>query len=366
VYEISEQPAPALPEMGTRRASPRRMSMARVPSSLIWAVLGLVVVYYVPFAIGGSMLTLLLNSIIAAVAVLGLNVLFGYCGQISIGHAAFLGIGAYTSAILVSDSGLSYPLAILVSMGGAFAVGATVSIPALRLQGLYLALLTLAVGVVFPSIVRRFESITEGDRGMFGVQWKVPAWTGLVGFEGQTIWVFWMSGACLVLACVLVHNMVSSRVGRSLIAIRDHDLAAASAGIPIARTKAMAFGVAGALGALAGGLTAASVGVVTPGQFGLLQSIELLVAVVVGGVASIRGSIYGGLFYVFVPYYASEVTSGELAGAVFAVAIVLALFVAPRGIDGLAVDLWRRVVPRLTGSRVGHTASGNRPSKGNS
>ncbi|GAA1511715.1 branched-chain amino acid ABC transporter permease [Nocardioides humi] len=321
-----------------------RGSLRRVPVGTVLAVVaGLAAVYFVPYVVSGSMLALMLSAVIAAIAILGLNLLFGYCGQISIGHAAFLGIGAYVSAVLVIESGWSYPVAVPVSMLVAFAVGATVSIPALRLKGLYLALLTLAVGVTFPSVVRRLEGITQGDRGMFGVQWRAPSWTGLVGFEGQIIWMFWTAGACLVLSCLVVHNIVSSRIGRSLVAIRDHEVAAASAGVPIARTKAMAFGTAGAFGALAGGLTAASVGVITPSQFGLLQSIELLVAVVVGGAASIRGSLYGGAFYVFIPYYASEVASGELAQAVFAVSILIALFVAPRGVDGLAVDLLRRV-----------------------
>lgn len=346
----------------------RRLGDRGVVRALIFSAIGLVVVYFIPFVVGGSMLALLLNAVVASIAVLGLNLLFGYCGQISIGQAAFLGIGAYVSAILVVDAGWSYPLATLVSMVAAFVVGVVVSIPALRLKGLYLALLTLAVGVVFPSVVRRLEHFTQGDRGMFGVQWRAPSWTGLVGFEGQLIWVFWVAGACLVAACLLMHNLMSSRVGRSLVAIRDNEVAAASAGIPIARTKALAFGVAGALGALAGGLTAASVGVIMPMQFGLLQSIELLVAVVVGGVASIRGSLFGGAFYVFVPYYASELASGELAGAVFALAILVAIFVAPRGIDGLLVDGWRRLRGRSYDRSVTTNAppSSENPSKGTS
>ncbi len=306
---------------------------------LALTVAGLAAVYLAPFVVDTYALVLLTSFTTAAIAIAGLNILFGYAGQISIGHAAFLGVGAYTAAILVDRYGWPYPLAILVAMALAFVLGYLLSIPALRLAGLYLALLTLAIGVVFTCVVRRLSDLTNGDRGMFGVEWDPPAWTGLYGFEGQTIWVFWVSGLCLLIVCVLLYNVATSRVGRSLIAVRDHHLAAASLGVPVARVKAMAFAVAGMLGALAGALTAASVGVLTPDQFGVVRSVELIVAVVVGGVASIRGSLIGALFYVFMPYYASEITSSALSGFIFAVAIVVALFVAPRGVDGALADL---------------------------
>ncbi len=329
---------------------PRRR---RLPAVLCACLL----IYFAPYLLGSFALALLTNVLIAAIAVLGLNVLFGYTGQISIGHAAFLGIGAYTSAVLVERAGFPYPVAIGCAMAAAFLVGMVVAVPALRLKGLYLALLTLALGAVFPGVVRGLAVVTNGDLGMFGVQWRAPGWTGLYGPDGQVIWMFWVSGLCLLVCCVLIANTMASAVGRSLVAVRDNDLAAASAGISVARTKALAFAVAGALGALAGGLSAASVGVLTPGQFGLLQSIELIVAVVVGGVASVRGSVLGGVFYVVVPYYAAEFFSGAFAGVVFAVAIIVVLFFAPHGIDGLLVSVGRR----LRGSTRSSRRSDGRP-----
>lgn len=219
----------------------------------------------------------------------------------------------------------------------AFVVGLIVSIPASRLKGLYLALVTIAVGAVFPGLLRRFSSLTNGDNGVFNLQWQPPSWTGLYGLDGQQIWGFWVSGGCLVVACLVAHNLISSRVGRSLLAVRDHEVAAAATGVRVTTVKALSFAVAGALGALGGALATASIGVITPGQFGLEQSIELLVAMVIGGAATLRGSIIGGAVYVYVPYYTSQVFSGPVSGVLFGAAIIVAVFLTPNGIDGLLV-----------------------------
>ncbi len=315
--------------------------LARVRRTAPWsvgaAVIGLVVVYYVPYVVPAYQLALLASAAAAAVAILGLNILFGYTGQISVGHAAFFGLGAYGAGILVSRFGWPYPLSILASMVMAFVVGLIVSIPASRLKGLYLALVTIAVGAVFPGLLRRFSSLTNGDNGVFNLQWQPPSWTGLYGLDGQQIWGFWVSGGCLVVACLVAHNLISSRVGRSLLAVRDHEVAAAATGVRVTTVKALSFAVAGALGALGGALATASIGVITPGQFGLEQSIELLVAMVIGGAATLRGSIIGGAVYVYVPYYTSQVFSGPVSGVLFGAAIIVAVFLTPNGIDGLLV-----------------------------
>ena len=322
---------------GGRVAAARR----RVPWSLTAAVLGLVIVYYLPYAVSSFQLVLLTSAAGAAIAIMGLNLLVGYTGQISVGHAAFLGLGGYGAGVLVWKYHWSYVPAIVVSVVLAFVVGLAVSAPALRLRGLYLALVTLAVGAIFPGLLRRFASLTNGDNGIFNLQWQPPAWTGLYGLEGQQIWGFWVSGGCLVIAGLLMHNLVRSRIGRSLLAVRDHEIAAAASGIRISTVKALTFAVAGALGALGGALMVASIGVITPSQFGLEQSIELLVATVVGGAATLRGSIIGGAVYVYLPYYTSQFVSGPVAGVVFGGAIIVAVFVAPDGLDGLLVRITR-------------------------
>ena len=328
----------------------------RPPWTLVKAVLGLLVIYFVPFVIADYQLVLMTSAAGAAIAILGLNLLFGYTGQISVGHAAFFGIGAYGVGIVVSRYGWSYPVGMLLSMVVAFAAGLIVSVPASRLKGLYLALVTIAVGAVFPALIRRFSSFTNGDNGIFNLQWQPPGWTGLYGLPGQQIWAFWVSGVCLVVACLLMHNLVNSRVGRALRAVRDNEVAAASAGIPVATFKALSFATAGALGAFGGALATASLGVVTPAQFGLLQSIEFLVAMVIGGAATIRGSIIGGLVQAYLAYYTSQLVSGPISGVIFGGAIIVAVFIAPEGIDGLLVRCRRAVVRRLGGNRKGRPA----------
>lgn len=340
----------AVGELPSARPPARRARGRSVPSptwrALLYGALGVLAIYLTPFVADAFMLRMLATALIAAIALLGLNVLFGYAGQISVGHAAFLGLGAYVAAIFVQRTHLSYAAAIPAAMAVSFVVGIVVSAPALRVRGLYLAMVTVATGVVFPGVVRRFSSLTNGDLGMLQVQWNAPAWTGLFGVEGQIIWMFYVSGACLVVASLLAWNLAHSRIGRSMIALRDSEAAATSVGIPLVVTKSIAFGVAATLAALAGGLYAATVGIITPTQFGLLQSIELLVALLIGGVASIRGSLIGGFAYAFVPYYCARFASGDLAGAIFAVIILVFLYVAPRGICGLIDDVMDRTRPR--------------------
>lgn len=333
-----------------RRIRLRRLATL-TPWSLVAAAVGLVVVYYLPYVLPSYQMVLLTSAAAAGVAILGLNILFGYTGQISVGHAAFFGLGAYGAGILVSRDGWPWPVSILVSMAIAFVVGLIVSIPAARLKGLYLALVTIAVGAVFPALLRRFTWLTNGDNGIFNLQWQPPAWTRLYGLDGQQIWGFWVSGACLVVACLLAHNLTTSRVGRSLLAVRDNEIAAAAAGVRVLTVKALSFAVAGALGALGGALSTASIGVIGPSQFGLQQSIELLVAMVIGGAATLRGSIIGGLVYVYVPYYTSQAFSGPISGVLFGAAIILAVFIAPNGIDGLIVRGIKALSPLRPGRR---------------
>lgn len=322
-----------------------------LPWTLVATVLGLLGVYLVPFVVADYQLVLMTGAAGAAIAILGLNLLFGFTGQISVGHAAFFGVGAYGAGVLVSRYSWPYPAAMALSMVIAFVVGLVVSVPASRLKGLYLALVTLAVGAVFPALVRRFSSFTNGDNGIFNLQWQPPEWTGLYGLQGQQTWAFWVSGVCLVVACLVVHNLVHSRVGRSLLAVRDNEVAASSAGVRVARVKALSFATAGALGAFGGALATASLGVVTPAQFGLLQSIEFLVAMVIGGVATVRGSIIGGAIQIYLVYYTSQLFSGPISGVIFGGAIIAAVFMAPDGIDGLLVRGWRAVVGGFGGGR---------------
>ncbi len=304
---------------------------------------------------------------VLALAALSLNLLIGFTGQISIGHSAFFGIGAYTLAILVADHGWSpgwtYPVAALVC----FAVGVLVGVPALRLKGLYLALVTLALAQIFPALVRKFDELTGGSQGIGGLNYDAPSWTGFQsGRQGRAEWMYWLALGTLVFGYVLVRNLVKSRVGRSMIAVRDNPTAAAVMGVHVAFTKTVVFGLSAALAGLAGCTFALRQTQTTPDNlnFTILGAIIFLVIMVVGGSGSLLGPIVGAFVYYRVDEFTRAVPDKSwlpgsfrdflqgrpnLATLVFAVLLILLMFVAPFGLVGLAKRIGRRflvVVPR--------------------
>jgi branched-chain amino acid transport system permease protein len=308
---------------------------------------------------------------VLALAALSLNLLIGFTGQISIGHSAFFGIGAYTLAILVADHGWSpgwtYPVAAVIC----FVVGVLVGIPALRLKGLYLALVTLALAEIFPALVSKFDSFTGGSQGIGGLKYDAPSWTGLeAGRRGRAEWMYWVALGTLVIGYVVVRNLVKSRAGRAMVAVRDNTTAAAVMGVNVAFTKTMAFGVSAALAGLAGCTFALRQTQTTPENlsFSILGAIIFLVIMVIGGAASLAGPIVGAVVYFRIERYTRELPGKTylpdflhdfLAGRpnfatlVFSVLLILLMFVAPFGIVGTAKYLARRVLVV-----VPHTPSG--------
>jgi branched-chain amino acid transport system permease protein len=290
----------------------------------------------------------LTDAFIIATAVVGLNFLIGFTGQISIGHSAFVGIGAYTGAILVDTYGWSPGWTLPVAVVLCFVVGVAVGLPALRLSGPYLALVTLALAVAFPAILTKYESVTGGPDGIRNIRYLPPDWTGLKGRSEAHLWFYWVSLIVLVLALVVVHNLIKSRVGRSMIALRDNEAAAQIMGVNLARTKTVAFGISAAIAGLAGGISAFKLGLVSPTQFGLLLSINLLVAMVVGGPGSLWGPVFGGLLFVYGRDFATDLSETNditgLGDIFFAVLLIAFVFVAPGGVAGVIRQLTRRVV----------------------
>ncbi|HYD11022.1 MAG TPA: branched-chain amino acid ABC transporter permease, partial [Acidimicrobiales bacterium] len=174
---------------------------------------------------------------ILALAGLSLNLLIGFTGQISIGHSAFFGIGAYATAILLSDHGWSPGWTFPVAGAVCFAVGVLVGLPALRLKGLYLTLVTLALAQMFVPLVRKFDELTNGSRGITSLRYEQPDWAGLpAGRAGRAEWLYWVALAMLAIGYVVVRNLVKSRVGRAMIAVRDNATAAAVMGVNVALT----------------------------------------------------------------------------------------------------------------------------------
>ncbi len=286
------------------------------------------------------------NVLIIAIAVVGLNLLTGYTGLLSIGHSAFFGLGAYTMGVLVVKYGWAPLATVPVAVVFCFGVGLVVGIPSLRIRGLYLALVTLALGVAFPEVIRRATGLTGGSEGLV-VRARLltpPVWTG-VNRADRNIWVFWLAAAGLALVMLLSRNLVRSRFGLAMTATRDHELAAAANGVDVARTKILVFGLSAAITGLAGALFGMYVGALSPdSSFTLLDAIQFLTGLVLGGVATQFGPLVGAFAVVFLPYWSSNITGGPLSGVIFGVVLIALVFVMPEGIVGRLLLLSRKVV----------------------
>ncbi|HYD62118.1 MAG TPA: branched-chain amino acid ABC transporter permease [Noviherbaspirillum sp.] len=233
--------------------------------------------------------------LIYAIAGLGLMVMAGFTGLLSIGHAAFLGVGAYTAAVLAA-AGMPLPVSLLAAAALSAVAGVVIGLPALRVKGIYLAIATLAFGFIVEEGMARWESVTGGNNG------KVVKAASVFGFPLNTEQSFYY--ACLAI-CVLVTlgvlNLLRSPTGRAFVAIRDSEISAQSMGINLARYKTMSFAFSAALVGIAGALYAHKLRFISPEQFGILQSIDLLLLVVVGGLGSVHGAFLGAIFLITMP-----------------------------------------------------------------
>jgi len=292
----------------------------------------------------------LTRVMIYAIAIAGLNIATGYTGLVSVGHSAFFGLGAYTTGVLVVRYGWHAEYTLPVAFVICFAVGLVVGLPALRIRGLYLAMVTLAFGVAFPELVARFAALTGGAEGLT-IRRKMLApldWSGFaLGQKGQ--WLYWVSVFVLLLVMLVVHNIVRSRYGLAMIAARDNEIAAAASGVNLAAVKTGAFGLSGALTGVGGSLFAIYLGsLVANDSFTLLNAIALLTGLVIGGEATRFGPILGALAVVYIPYYTSDLGQGQSAAVLFGAALIVIVFIAPEGLTGGAFRLIRRflaVVP---------------------
>lgn len=295
--------------------------------------------------------------LIYAIAIAGLNIATGYSGLISVGHSAFFGLGAYTTGILVVKYGWHPEYTVPVAFAVCFVAGLIVGLPALRIRGLYLAMVTLAFGVSFPEIIARFPSLTGGAQGLDLplLSLKPPSWTGFK-FSQYGLWLYWMAVVALVIVMVLVHNLVRSRYGLALVAARDNEIAAAASGINLAVAKTVAFGVSGALTGVGGALFAMYLGsLVANDSFTLLNAISLLTGLVIGGQATRFGPIVGAIAVVYIPYYTSDIGQGQAAAVLFGAILIAIIFLAPEGIVGGFFRLATRfvvLVPSLPAPRA--------------
>ncbi len=283
--------------------------------------------------------------VVYAVAILGLAILTGINGQISLGHGAFYAIGAYTTAILMNSWDVPYWLTLPISALVCAGVGFLVGLPALRLGGLYLALTTFALAVAIPQILKHklFEDWTGGVQGL--VIDKPDAPFGLPLNTDQWLYLFTLGVA--VVLYIFAINLTSGRIGRAMRAVRDHAVAAEAMGINLAMLKTRTFAVSAMYTGVAGSLGAIAVAFVAPDSFSVFLSITFFVGLVAGGAASIGGTIVGAVFIEFVPNLADKVSKAA-PGAVYGVILIAMMFLMPQGAGGFLHGLWRRLV-RLGG-----------------
>lgn len=280
---------------------------------------------------GGYDLYVLTTLAIYVTAALGLNLLVGYTGQISLGHAAFLAIGAYAHVILYTQ-GLALPVTLLAGALFAGVCGFAVGIPALRLKGPYLAVATLGFQVAVDQILGRWDSVTGGRMGL-GVPLpeEVVAGGSLLGLRQPNAY-FIVCAAVAAAAAIAVYNISRSRVGRAFVAIRDNETAAEAMGVDLVKYKTLAFSLSAGLTGLAGGLYSHLVDRLNPSSFSLMLSIEMLVMILVGGLASVLGSILGATLLVGLQSYLSELR--ELQSVLVGGILVAVLLFEPMGLRG--------------------------------
>ncbi|MGW7463972.1 branched-chain amino acid ABC transporter permease [Streptomyces xantholiticus] len=282
--------------------------------------------YFAPFRV--FQLTMVL---LYAVVLAGLNLLVGYGGQISLGHGAFFAVGAYTAAVMLDRFTIGHLATLPVAAAGCFLLGLGFGVPALRLRGLYLALVTLAFAVFLPPLLKRFEHVTGGSMGLTVPKPQPPSWTGLA--EDQ--WLYFLTLTVAAVTLLVVRNLLRSRVGRALLAIRENESAAEVMGVRLSFHKALAFAWSAMFAGVAGCLYTWVIGFVSPDSFSINLSITLLAGLVVGGLASVYGPLLGAAFVMYVPNLAQDI-SPAAPGVVFGLLIIAVMYLAPTGLAGLA------------------------------
>ncbi|XRQ10425.1 branched-chain amino acid ABC transporter permease [Actinomadura welshii] len=314
-------------------ATPRGRVAAFCMRNWRWIALGALLLAAVaaPFQLVPFRVFQLTMVMVYTVALIGLNLLTGQAGQISLGHGAFFAVGAYGTAVMMFHWDLPYPVTFPLAAAAAFVLGLAFGVPATRLRGLYLALVTLAIAIFIVPLLKRFESVTGGSMGLTLEKPAPPAWTGLAPDQ----WLYFLALAGTILAFLVVHSLLRSRVGRALHSVRDNETAAEVMGVKPAAYKRLAFAWSAMLAGAAGCLYTWTIGFVSPDSFTVNLSITLLAGIVVGGLGSTWGPLLGGLFVMFVPSWSQDINKAA-PGVIFGLLIIAVMYVAPTGLAGLA------------------------------
>lgn len=320
--------------------------MTRTRLRIVVGVLVAAAALYAPYYFQPSMNQELSRALYFAIAAMGLNLLTGFNGQVSIGHGAFFGVGAFTTAILMEDHGITFEATIPVAALLAAVVGTLVGIPALRVRGLHLALVTLGLAVLFPRLGQKY---IDGTGGVALVRPDRDGFDSLLTFLENDQWHYVETLAIAVLLFVLAWNLTRSRVGRAMIAVRDQEVAASTLGINVARVKVGVFALSAAYAGVAGSLSVMvdRAADATDPLLAFRNSIEFLVAVVIGGTATILGPAVGALILIMLRRETDGLIEGKevLSPAIFGAALIAMIFVLPGGVVGGLRRLTDRFLP---------------------
>jgi branched-chain amino acid transport system permease protein len=302
--------------------------MRLVPIAAVVAV-----IVALPFLISGYHQGLATYVAIYFIAILGLNILTGYTGQISIGHGAFMAIGGYTTVLLSADQHWNLIATLPVSLGISFVCGLLVGVPALRLSGVYLALATFALAISVPQLPLKFSKFLGGSNGIHTAQTK------------SHLWLYIVAWSCSAIAFAAAWLLLRGRIGRAFRAIRDSELAAVSSGVSLPIYKTLAFGISAAFAGVAGSLLVlVTNGFAQPGEFGVLLSLQILIGAAVAGLGSLWGVLVGAVFIGLLPSVAPDVPligSSHGQDVVFGLIVVLTMLLLPNGFAGFL----RRIEP---------------------
>jgi branched-chain amino acid transport system permease protein len=326
------------------------IDLAKHNGHVFWYALLLLALAVAPWVLQEYWLAQLTFVMIYSIMGLGLMVLAGFTGLFSIGNAAFMGVGAYVAAVL-SAHGTPFPVTVIVSAGLSALVGAVVGLPALRVKGIFLGIATLSFGFIVEEVLARWESLTGGNAGMHVKTLVIGSWRADSGDKFYTV--------CLVVTvlCTLaVLNLLRSSTGRAFVAIRDSEISAQSMGIHLAYYKTLSFMLSAALAGIGGSLYAHKMQFISPDQFGILQSIDLLLMVVIGGLGSVHGAFLGAIFLITMPQF---ITLGKdylpaaigqapgLQAVVYGLVLIAFVMFEPMGLYGrwLKIRTWFQLFP---------------------
>lgn len=313
------------------------INLAKHGGHVFWYSLLMVLLLAAPWLFAEYWLAQLTLVLIYSVAGLGLMLLAGYTGLFSMGHAAFLGVGAYTHTVL-TNMGLPFPLALACAAALSATVGVVVGLPALRVKGIYLGIATLSFGFIVEEVLARWESVTGGNAGIRVLK---PNLFGWVLDSGEQFYFL-----CLIItvaATLGILNLLRSPTGRAFVAIRDSEISAQSMGIHLAYYKTLSFALSAALAGIAGALYAHNLQFISPDQFNILQSIDLLLMIVIGGVGSVHGAFLGAIFLIAMPQAIASVKDllpaviGQapgLQGLVYGLVLIAFVLFEPMGLYG--------------------------------